>query len=64
MNYDNNHSGELENKIKEMQTSIKRIHDLITEHIKGNTKSQDSEEYQRFLSYLTYISEILSNFRL
>jgi len=60
MNNDNN-PNELENKIKEMQTSIEKIHDLIIKHL--DTKPKNSEEYQRFRSYLTYISEILKTLR-
>jgi len=64
MNQNDNHTRDLKNKIKEMQMSIKNIYDLILSHLRDNPKSSDSEEYKRFMSYLTYIDEILEKLRL
>lgn len=57
MNQNDNHTRDLKNKIKEMQTSIEKIENLIISHL--DKKPSDSEEYKRFMSYLTYINEIL-----
>ena len=64
MNQNDNHTRDLKNKIKEMQTSIEKIKGHIILHLEDNTKPTDSEEYQRFRSYLTYILEILEKLRL
>jgi hypothetical protein len=64
MNQNDNHTNDLKNKIKEMQKSIEKIYNLIILHLQDTTKSTDSEEYQRFMSYLTYISDILEKLRL
>ena len=64
MNQNDNHAHDLKNKIKEMQKSIKKIYNLIILHLQDNNNSTDSEEYKRFVSYLTYIEEILEKLRL
>jgi hypothetical protein len=64
MNQNDNHTRDLKNKIKEMQTSIEKIYNLIFLHLQYNKKSTDSEEYKRFMSYLEYISEILETLRI
>jgi len=61
---DENNIDDLKNKIKEMQMSIQNIYNLILSHLQDNTKPSDSEEYKRFMSYLTYIDEILEKLRL